>query len=83
MICDYISLPVVCHQKQFTEPYKNIKKYFNVSTVSNIFIYVPIVVLCMSNGDYRKQGQTRKKELYDACKILGISEENITILRYL
>jgi len=43
---------------------------------------VTIFVLCMSNGDYRKQGQTRKKELYDACKILGISEENITILSY-
>ena len=43
---------------------------------------VTIFVLCMSNGDYRKQGQTRKKELYNACKILGILEENITILRY-
>ena len=43
---------------------------------------VTIFMLCMSNGDYRKQGQTRKKELYNACQILGIPEQNITVLRY-
>ena len=42
---------------------------------------VTLFVLCMSNGDYRKEGQMRKTELYNACQILGILEENITVLR--
>ena len=41
-----------------------------------------VFLLCMSNGDFRKgQGMARKHELYAACKILGVPEENITILR--
>ena len=43
---------------------------------------VTLFVLCMSNGDHRKEGHTRKKELYNACQILGIPEQNITVLRY-
>ena len=44
---------------------------------SNLFL------LCMSTGDHKSMGARRKHELYDACKVLGIPEENITILRYL
>ena len=43
---------------------------------SNLFL------LCMSTGDHKSMGARRKHELYEACKILGIPEENITILRY-
>ena len=43
---------------------------------------ITLFLLCMSNGDYRREGQTRKKELYHACKILGIREGNITVLSY-
>lgn len=43
---------------------------------------VTLFVLCMSNGDYRKEGQTRKTELYNACQILGVLEQNITVLSY-
>jgi len=43
---------------------------------------VTLFVLCMSNGDHRKEGHTRKKELYNACQILGIPEQNITVLSY-
>ena len=42
---------------------------------------VSLFLLCMSNGDYRREGQTRKGELYQACKVLGIQEDNITVLR--
>ena len=51
-----------------------------------------VFLLCMSNGDFRGAGKTaagtaglgvaRKHELYAACKVLGVPEENITILRY-
>ena len=43
---------------------------------SNLFL------LCMSTGDHKSMGARRKHELYEACRILGIPEENITILRY-
>ena len=42
---------------------------------------VSLFLLCMSNGDYRREGQTRKKELYQACQHMGIEEQNITVLR--
>lgn len=42
---------------------------------------VGVFLLCMSTGDFRKQGKQRKTELYKACDLLGIPEENITILR--
>jgi len=41
-----------------------------------------VFLLCMSTGDYRNQGKVRKHELYEACKVLGIPEENITLLSY-
>ena len=41
-----------------------------------------LFLLCMSTGDHKNMGSKRKHELYNACKILGIPEENITILRY-
>jgi N-acetylglucosaminylphosphatidylinositol deacetylase len=41
-----------------------------------------LFLLCMSTGDHKKMGSKRKHELYNACKILGIPEENITILSY-
>ena len=40
-----------------------------------------VFLLCLSTGDYRKQGLVRKKELYAACGILGIPEERICVLR--
>ena len=43
---------------------------------------VSLFLLCMSNGDYRREGHIRKHELYRACQVLGIEEPNITILRY-
>lgn len=39
-------------------------------------------LLCLSNGDHRKRGNQRKQELFDACALLGIPEENITLLRH-
>ena len=43
-----------------------------------------VFLLCMSNGDFRGNGEgvVRKHELYAACNVLGLPEENITILRY-
>lgn len=41
-----------------------------------------VFLLCLSNGDYKNQGKVRKHELYRACKILGIPEENLTVLSY-
>jgi len=43
-----------------------------------------VFLLCMSNGDFRGNGEgvVRKHELYAACNVLGLPEENITILSY-
>jgi N-acetylglucosaminylphosphatidylinositol deacetylase len=38
-------------------------------------------LLCLSNGDYRNRGRVRKRELYKACEVMGVREENITVLR--
>ena len=38
-------------------------------------------LLCMSNGDFYNRGRVRKFELYKACQVLGIPEENITVLK--
>ena len=40
-----------------------------------------VFLLCLSTGDYRNKGLIRKRELYDACGILGIPEERICVLR--
>jgi len=39
-------------------------------------------LLCLSTGNYRNEGLTRKRELYSACIALGIKEEDITVLNY-
>jgi len=38
-------------------------------------------LLCLSTGNFQKRGLERKRELYDACKQLGIKEENVTLLK--
>ena len=40
-----------------------------------------VMLLCLSSGDYRRRGPERKKELYRSCEVLGIKEEDITVLR--
>jgi N-acetylglucosaminylphosphatidylinositol deacetylase len=40
-----------------------------------------LFLLCMSKGNYRNNGDERKEELYKACKVLEIPEQNITVLR--
>jgi LmbE family N-acetylglucosaminyl deacetylase len=40
-----------------------------------------VFLLCMSNGNFRNNGCQRKEELYKACKVLNIPEQNITILK--
>jgi len=41
----------------------------------NVIIYL----MCLSTGDNMGFGKIRKKELYNACKLLGIKDECITI----
>ncbi|KAL5274810.1 PIGL family protein [Megaselia abdita] len=38
-----------------------------------------IYLLCLSHGNYEKHGCKRRSELWEACKVLGIPEENITL----
>ncbi|XP_026466017.1 N-acetylglucosaminyl-phosphatidylinositol de-N-acetylase-like [Ctenocephalides felis] len=38
-----------------------------------------IYLVCLSTGNHSDLGKTRKYELYEACKVLGISEDRITI----
>jgi N-acetylglucosaminylphosphatidylinositol deacetylase len=40
-----------------------------------------LFLLCMSNGNYRNNGHVRKDELYKACKVLQIHQQNIVVLR--
>lgn len=39
-----------------------------------------IFVLCMSRGDYEKQGHVRKDELWSACKCFEIKAQDITLI---
>ncbi|XP_014773769.1 N-acetylglucosaminyl-phosphatidylinositol de-N-acetylase [Octopus bimaculoides] len=39
-----------------------------------------VSVLCFSDGNYMELADTRKKELYDSCRILGIQENNVQIV---
>jgi len=41
-----------------------------------------VYLLCLSVGDFRKQGKLRKEELYASCKILGIQEQNIILVNH-
>lgn len=38
-----------------------------------------VYLLCLSNGNYDKQGHLRKPELWDSCRELGLRPENVTI----
>lgn len=38
-------------------------------------------LLCLSEGNYRKEGKLRKSELWKSCNILGIPESHITLFR--
>ncbi|KAL7031429.1 hypothetical protein ACKWTF_007012 [Chironomus riparius] len=40
-----------------------------------------IFVLCMSRGDYEKQGHVRKDELWSACKCFEIKAQDITLIQ--
>ncbi|XP_030040111.2 N-acetylglucosaminyl-phosphatidylinositol de-N-acetylase [Manduca sexta] len=37
-------------------------------------------ILCLSTGNYEGKGNIRRKELWDACHILGVPDENICII---
>ncbi|XP_013184105.2 N-acetylglucosaminyl-phosphatidylinositol de-N-acetylase isoform X2 [Amyelois transitella] len=37
-------------------------------------------ILCLSNGNYEGKGHVRRKELWDACKELGIPDRNICLI---
>ena len=39
-----------------------------------------VCLLCLSNGNYYKEGRTREKELVSCCKQLGISPSNLAII---
>lgn len=39
-----------------------------------------LYLLCLSKGNYDKEGSRRKKELWDSCRILGIPDSNITLV---
>ncbi|EDW16055.1 uncharacterized protein Dmoj_GI10317 [Drosophila mojavensis] len=39
-----------------------------------------VYVLCLSNGNYEQQAQSRREELFRACKRLGIAESNVILV---
>lgn len=39
-----------------------------------------LYLLCLSKGNYDKEGGKRKKELWESCRILGIPDSNITLI---
>ncbi|ELT94579.1 hypothetical protein CAPTEDRAFT_144788 [Capitella teleta] len=41
-----------------------------------------VFLLCLSTGDFYKQGRVRQKELIESCKILGIGENRIFIVNH-
>ena len=43
--------------------------------------YCSVYLLCLSNGNFEQKGNTRKDELWKACKVLKIKDENITIVK--
>ncbi|XP_078080708.1 N-acetylglucosaminyl-phosphatidylinositol de-N-acetylase isoform X3 [Mustelus asterias] len=46
---------------------------------------LPVHLLCLSTGNFYKQGEIRKKELVQSCAVLGLPSSRVTILdhRYL
>ncbi|KAK3927048.1 Ribitol-5-phosphate xylosyltransferase 1 [Frankliniella fusca] len=48
----------------------------NLSQRSDCEVYL----LCLSKGNYDKEGGRRKKELWESCRILGIPDSNITLI---
>lgn len=38
-----------------------------------------VFVLCLSNGNHEKQGHVRRQELWDACEVLRIDKEDVTL----
>jgi len=51
-------------------------------TVLGLASKAEVFLLCLSPGNYSGQGTTRKKELYASCAILGVPEQNITLIRH-
>ncbi|XP_045454121.1 N-acetylglucosaminyl-phosphatidylinositol de-N-acetylase [Melitaea cinxia] len=39
-----------------------------------------VYLLCLSNGNYEGKGNERKKELWDACLVLGVPDSNICLI---
>ncbi|CAG5044066.1 unnamed protein product [Parnassius apollo] len=39
-----------------------------------------VYILCLSNGNYDGKGDIRPKELWNACKLLGVPAENICLM---
>ncbi|RUS85635.1 hypothetical protein EGW08_006581, partial [Elysia chlorotica] len=39
-----------------------------------------VFILCTTSGDYYKQGELRKKELLESCRILGVADHNVQVL---
>ncbi|OXA38123.1 N-acetylglucosaminyl-phosphatidylinositol de-N-acetylase [Folsomia candida] len=41
-----------------------------------------VYILCFSYGDSEGQGLTRKSELWKSCRVLGVPDENVTIIKH-
>lgn len=39
-----------------------------------------VYLLCLSHGDYEGEGSRRREELWNACAVLNIAEENVTLV---
>ncbi|KAJ9588904.1 hypothetical protein L9F63_017782, partial [Diploptera punctata] len=40
-----------------------------------------LFLLCLTEGNYNKEGKVRRRELWNSCKILGIPDSNITLCK--
>lgn len=54
--------------------------FFGPTIISLVKRNCQVFLLCLSNGNHGKLGHQRQQELWRACKILNIPDENITIV---
>lgn len=56
--------------------------FFGPSVIGLLQQECELYLLCLSIGDYYKQGKARKEELHSSCRTLGIRDDNILIVQH-
>lgn len=56
--------------------------FFGPLIINEVERNTDVYLLCLSTGDYYKEGSKRKAELLNACRALGIPVGNVTVIQH-